>query len=164
LAGAEGFEPPKAVLETAGLPLAYAPTAATFLAYQKRPEPLFSLPMRMMFTAKGTELFEFDALSGGAFIFGFAVVPIFAFAALELNNFSRHNFPFFVLSTSANTRKTGTVSSVPPKGPASFFAGWRDTSAPFALITKQSPSRYQRPRCGRLREWRSANLYPWPPG
>ncbi len=25
LAGAEGFEPPKAVLETAGLPLAYAP-------------------------------------------------------------------------------------------------------------------------------------------
>src|SRR5581483_9577361 len=27
LAGAEGFEPPKAVLETAGLPLAYAPTS-----------------------------------------------------------------------------------------------------------------------------------------
>ena len=26
MAGAEGFEPPKAVLETAGLPLAYAPT------------------------------------------------------------------------------------------------------------------------------------------
>jgi hypothetical protein len=26
LAGAEGFEPPKAVLETAGLPLAYAPS------------------------------------------------------------------------------------------------------------------------------------------
>ncbi len=25
MAGAEGFEPPKAVLETAGLPLAYAP-------------------------------------------------------------------------------------------------------------------------------------------
>src|SRR4051794_14939290 len=27
LAGAEGFEPPKAVLETAGLPLAYAPVS-----------------------------------------------------------------------------------------------------------------------------------------
>jgi hypothetical protein len=29
LAGAEGFEPPKAVLETAGLPLAYAPSLIT---------------------------------------------------------------------------------------------------------------------------------------
>ena len=29
LAGAEGFEPPKAVLETAGLPLAYAPISGS---------------------------------------------------------------------------------------------------------------------------------------
>ncbi len=33
MAGAEGFEPPKAVLETAGLPLAYAPILGrTFLS------------------------------------------------------------------------------------------------------------------------------------
>ena len=31
LAGAEGFEPPKAVLETAGLPLAYAPVLINLL-------------------------------------------------------------------------------------------------------------------------------------
>ncbi len=31
MAGAEGFEPPKAVLETAGLPLAYAPSDLTLI-------------------------------------------------------------------------------------------------------------------------------------
>jgi thiosulfate/3-mercaptopyruvate sulfurtransferase len=34
-----------------------------------------------------------------------------------------------------NSRKTGAVSSAPPKGPASFFAVWRRPSAPFALWT-----------------------------
>ena len=37
MAGAEGFEPPKAVLETAGLPLAYAPNK--FLADQRNTGP-----------------------------------------------------------------------------------------------------------------------------
>jgi hypothetical protein len=34
-----------------------------------------------------------------------------------------------------NTRKTGTVSSAPPKGPASFFPHWRRAAAPFALLS-----------------------------
>jgi hypothetical protein len=33
-----------------------------------------------------------------------------------------------------NSRKTGAVSSAPPKGPASFFAVWRRPSAPFAFF------------------------------
>jgi hypothetical protein len=50
--------------------------------------------MRMMLAAERAELFQFYPFCSGAFIFRFAVVPVFAFAALELNNFSRHNFPF----------------------------------------------------------------------
>jgi hypothetical protein len=47
--------------------------------------------MRVMFTAKRAELFEFDPLGRRAFVLRLAVVPVLAFAALELNNFSRHN-------------------------------------------------------------------------
>jgi hypothetical protein len=51
LAGAEGFEPPKAVLETAGLPLAYAPkqTANFILLY---------FLVRLMLAAKRAEFLE----------------------------------------------------------------------------------------------------------
>jgi hypothetical protein len=50
--------------------------------------------MRVMLAAERTELFQLDPFRGGAFIFSLTVVPVLAFAALELNNFSRHNFPF----------------------------------------------------------------------
>jgi hypothetical protein len=50
--------------------------------------------MWLVFTAKRAKLLQFDPLRGGALIFGLAVVPVFALAALELNNFSRHNLPF----------------------------------------------------------------------
>jgi hypothetical protein len=50
--------------------------------------------MRLMFAAVRAEFFQFDPLRSGAFIFCFAVVAVLALAALELNNLSRHNFPF----------------------------------------------------------------------
>jgi hypothetical protein len=37
-----------------------------------------------------------------------------------------------------NTRKTGTVPSVPPEEPASFYPDWRHASVPFALFTSSA--------------------------
>jgi uncharacterized membrane protein (DUF441 family) len=80
MAGAEGFEPPKAVLETAGLPLAYAPSRAV---------PTLSLldfPMYPMHTAKRAELLQLQPLGLGLLILGLAVVLAFAFGALQCND------------------------------------------------------------------------------
>jgi hypothetical protein len=55
---------------------------------------LLGLAMRLMFAAKRTEFFHFKTLRGGPLIFGFAVIAIFALAALELNNFAWHVFLF----------------------------------------------------------------------
>jgi hypothetical protein len=95
LAGAEGFEPPKAVLETAGLPLAYAPSPAkSVYQFTLEPEPvvseLFGFPVRVMFPAVRAELFHLKTASGRLLVFCARVVPVFAFAALERNDFSCH--------------------------------------------------------------------------
>ena len=82
MAGAEGFEPPKAVLETAGLPLAYAPTraASTF--------SLLDFPMYPMYAAKRAELLQFQTLGLGLLVFGLTIVLAFAFGALQSDNFA----------------------------------------------------------------------------
>ena len=49
--------------------------------------------MRLMLTAERTEFLEFDPLRRGALVFRFAVIPVFAFAALERNDFSWHFLP-----------------------------------------------------------------------
>ena len=41
-----------------------------------------------------------------------------------------------ILQTLRNTRKTGAISSAPPKEPMSSFFVWRHAFAPFALLTK----------------------------
>jgi hypothetical protein len=46
--------------------------------------------MRMMFPAVGAELLHFDTTSGRLLVFGAGVVPVFAFAALERDDFSWH--------------------------------------------------------------------------
>jgi hypothetical protein len=46
--------------------------------------------MRLMFAAVRAEFLEFEALGRRPLVFRFTVVPVLAFAALELNNFSRH--------------------------------------------------------------------------
>ncbi len=98
LAGAEGFEPPKAVLETAGLPLAYAPVSCSpkpnkilRTALKSAIQRLLCFSMRLMLSAKRAELLHLQTLRGRAFVLGFAVVAIFAFAALKLNDLSWHD-------------------------------------------------------------------------
>jgi hypothetical protein len=54
--------------------------------------------MRLMLAAERAELFHFKTLRGGPLILGFAVIAIFALAALELNNFAWHIFLFKFLS------------------------------------------------------------------
>jgi hypothetical protein len=110
LAGAEGFEPPKAVLETAGLPLAYAPNYPTLIAYQN----LFGLTMRLMLPAIGAEFLEFQTLRGGLLILRIAVVPVLAFLALELNDLARHTASFFSFKSLKN-RVALAVSRAPGK-------------------------------------------------
>jgi hypothetical protein len=46
-----------------------------------------------MLAAIRTEFLHFQTFGCRPFVFGFAVVPIFALVALELNNFARHIAP-----------------------------------------------------------------------
>jgi hypothetical protein len=82
MAGAEGFEPPKAVLETAGLPLAYAPTRAV---------PTLSLldfPVYPMYAAKSAEFLQLQPLGLGLLVLGLAVVLAFTLGALQCDDFT----------------------------------------------------------------------------
>jgi hypothetical protein len=65
-------------------------------AYQKTQDcriSLFCLAVRLMFAAIRTEFFQLQTFGRRTFVFSFAVVPIFALGALELNNFARHMAP-----------------------------------------------------------------------
>jgi hypothetical protein len=46
--------------------------------------------MLLMFTAIGAELFQFQSLGRGSLVFRLAVVAVFAFTTLKLNNFAGH--------------------------------------------------------------------------
>src|SRR3984957_1192729 len=85
MAGAEGFEPPKAVLETAGLPLAYAPTRAAITF------SLLDFPVYPVYAAKGAEFLQLQPFGLGLLVLGFAVVLVFALGALHRDNFA-HSF------------------------------------------------------------------------
>ena len=72
MAGAEGFEPPLAVLETAGLPLNLRPWVST-----KTPSPpetggrhfiLLDFTMHLMLAALRAELLQLQPLGGGLFV------------------------------------------------------------------------------------------------
>ena len=139
LAGAEGFEPPKAVLETAGLPLAYAPIVNAIPDYQNS-QPLskwlrtiaatrvlLSFAMRLMLSAVWAELLHFKPFCGCSLVLGLTVVPIFAFAALELNNFTSHIR--LLLLTSRNGKSYETISVTVPA----------PTVRPPSRIAKRSP-------------------------
>jgi hypothetical protein len=87
MAGAEGFEPPLAVLETAGLPLNLRP-------YSERSHSqytaLLGLAVRLMLPAVEAELLEFNAFGGGLLVLGLGIVPVLALRALERDDFSGH--------------------------------------------------------------------------
>ena len=96
LAGAEGFEPPKAVLETAGLPLAYAPNF--FVRPSLRPArlpvylncELLGFPVRVMLAAVRAEFLHFQPACRGFLVLGAGVIAVLTLAALERNDFSWH--------------------------------------------------------------------------
>jgi hypothetical protein len=46
--------------------------------------------MRLVLAAERTELLKLETLGRRLFVFCVAVVPAFAFIALQLNNFARH--------------------------------------------------------------------------
>src|SRR5881275_2417013 len=84
MAGAEGFEPPKAVLETAGLPLAYAPRTSPGTSI------LLDFLVRMMFAAIWTKFLKLETVRCRLFVLHVAVVPVLALSALERDNFASH--------------------------------------------------------------------------
>jgi hypothetical protein len=123
LAGAEGFEPPLAVLETAGLavkpmplhlpdyqikPLAKQTTqpddTACFAqfnsgspAQKKRPTYiLLCFAVRLMLAAERTEFLEFKAFCCRLLVLCITVIPTFALVALQLNDFACHTADSFL--------------------------------------------------------------------
>jgi hypothetical protein len=50
-----------------------------------------------MFPTVGAEFFQFQPLSRGSLVLRFAVVPVLAFSALELDNLTRHELSLFFL-------------------------------------------------------------------
>src|SRR5271165_2444546 len=87
LAGAEGFEPPLAVLETAGLAVKPMP----LLFQLSQPTKLLRFAVRLVLSAVRAELLQFNSLGGRLLVLGVAIVPVLALLALELNNLARHN-------------------------------------------------------------------------
>src|SRR5947208_2806390 len=91
MAGAEGFEPPLAVLETAGLPLNLCPYITT------RGTPsvalaagLLNLLVRVMLAAERAEFREFQAFRRGFLVLHGGVVLALTLATLQCNLFSCH--------------------------------------------------------------------------
>jgi hypothetical protein len=96
LAGAEGLEPPKAVLETAGLPLAYAPA---IVATGQQPSVtlgvtlaarLLNLLVRMVLTAEGAEFLHLQPFRRRLFVLHAGVVFTLTLGALKRDIFARH--------------------------------------------------------------------------
>ncbi len=106
MAGAEGFEPPKTVLETVGLPLSLRPWVATGTsAREPRPSSgrpfagspklarafgLLHFAMIRVLAALPAELAELETFGRGLAVLGRRVILILAHSALELTNFARH--------------------------------------------------------------------------
>ena len=96
MAGAEGFEPPKAVLETAGLPLAYAPIRGRAIFSVTEIYLLLRLPVRLMLAAVRAELLQFETFRSRLLVLRSRVVPVLTLHALERNDFSWHLFTFLI--------------------------------------------------------------------
>ena len=84
MAGAEGFEPPLAVLETAGLPLNLRPWVILIL---------LDFLVGLMLAAMTAKLTEFDAFRRSLLVLGRRIVPVLALRALE-----RYDFPHYKIT------------------------------------------------------------------
>src|SRR5689334_6555441 len=107
LAGAEGFEPPLAVLETAGLPLNLRPwilpAHEPVPAASSTPIPggstiLLDFLVGLVLTAVPAELLHFQTVRGSLLVFGRRVVPVLALRTLERNDVAWHALLLLTLS------------------------------------------------------------------
>ena len=91
MAGAEGFEPPLAVLETAGLPLNLRPYFYSSVT-RRGPAclPLLNLLVGHMFPAERAELLHLQPFRGDLFVLHAGVVLAFTLGTLKRNLFSSH--------------------------------------------------------------------------
>jgi hypothetical protein len=89
LAGAEGLEPPNAVLETAVLPLKLRPCFRQGAC--RLPTSLLDFFVRLMLAALGAELLELETIGSRLLVLHVRVVPIFAFRTLKRDYFARHD-------------------------------------------------------------------------
>ena len=94
MAGAEGFEPPLAVLETAGLPLNLRPWVIPPGGGPARSHPtpilLLDFLVRLVLSAMRAELAQFQPLRGSFLVLGRGVIAILALRALKSNDLARH--------------------------------------------------------------------------
>ena len=86
MAGAEGFEPPLAVLETAVLTVETTP----LVEFQAGKPSLLDFLVRLVLPAERAELFKLKAFGCRLFVFVIRVVPVLALSTLERNNFASH--------------------------------------------------------------------------
>src|SRR5271170_5496036 len=154
MAGAEGFEPPKAVLETAGLPLAYAPTRAASTPSLLETSLLdFSLllnfPVGPMATAKGAKLLQLQPLGLGLLVLGLAVILPFALGALQSDNLSH------IRSCSVARRIQNPEVRIQNARVTARSLFWILNSR-ILNSTQGSPSPFPRPPSGHLRGSRTA--------
>ncbi len=124
MAGAEGFEPPKAVLETAGLPLAYAPTS-------RDNSSLLNFFVRLMLAAVRTEFTELDSFRRGLLVLCLGIIAVLALTALKSNNFAHS---LYLVSTYYYTITSDTVPA-PTVRPPSRIAKRRPLSIATGVIS-----------------------------
>jgi hypothetical protein len=96
--------------------------------------------MGLMLAAERAELFHFKTLRRGPLILGFAVIAIFALAALELNNFAWHDFPFleFSLDDGAYDGRISVTVPAPTVRPPSRIAKRKPLSMATGVINSIS--------------------------
>jgi hypothetical protein len=94
VAGADRIELSQAVLETASLPLTYAPKpvcAARPVKALPRNSSLLDFPMRAVLPAERAKLLEFQTLRRGLLVLRVRIISILTLGALKRNNFASHS-------------------------------------------------------------------------
>src|ERR1035438_9125463 len=122
LAGAEGFEPPLAVLETAGLPLNLRPCVAP--PVQGGTPILLDFLMRLVLPAVPAELLHFQAFGGSLLVLRRRVVPVLALRALERNDVARHGSnSYLMISVTVPAPTVRPPSRIAKRKPLSMATG-----------------------------------------
>src|ERR1019366_1730809 len=142
LAGAEGFEPPLAVLETAGLPLNLRPCVA--LPRSGDILILLDFLVRLVLPAVPAELLQFQAFGGGLLVLGRRVVPVLALRALERNDVARHGSnSYLMISLTVPAPTVRPPSRIAKRKPLSMATGVISSTVKLTLspgITISVPS------------------------